>query len=63
MSQQAHANTRSPTSVLTRPVSIDNSSEGLDSIRKKIRTGHAFLRVVEYPWGVEFDVVNVEGTR
>jgi len=48
---------------LTRPASIDNSSESLDSIRKKIRTGHAFLRVVEYPWGVEFDVVNVEGTR
>jgi len=47
---------------MTRSVPID-SSEDLDSIREKIRTGHAFLKVVEYPWGVEFDVVNVEGTR
>jgi len=63
MSQYQHANTRSLASVsMTRSVPID-SSEDLDSIREKIRTGHAFLKVVEYPWGVEFDVVNVEGTR
>jgi len=48
---------------LTRPVSIDESSENLDSIREKIRTGQAFLKVVEYPWGVEFDLVNVEGKQ
>jgi len=64
MTQHSHANTRSPASVsLTRPVSIDESSENLDSIREKIRTGQAFLKVVEYPWGVEFDLVNVEGKQ
>jgi len=64
MSQYKHANTRSLVSVsVTRPVSIDESPEDLDSIRGKIRTGKAFLKVVEYPWGVEFDVIDVEGTR
>jgi len=61
MNQYAHVKTRSPAPVsLTPPVSINENPENLDSIRERIRTGHAFLRVVEYPWGVEFDVVNVE---
>jgi len=64
MSQYKHANTRSLASVsVTKPASIDESPEGLDSIRAKIRTGKAFLEVVEYPWGVEFDVVDAEGER
>jgi len=64
MSQQAHAKTQSPASVsLTRPVPIDESQASLDSTREKIRTGQAFLRVTEYPWGVELDVVDVEGIQ
>jgi len=64
MTQRAHANIQSPASVsLAQPVSIDESSEDLDSIREKIRKGQAYLKVVEYPWGVEFDVVNLEGRK
>jgi len=48
---------------VTRPVSIEESVDNLDSIREKIRTGQAFLKVVQYPWGVEFDVCDVEGGR
>jgi hypothetical protein len=62
MNQYKHANTRSLASVsVTRPVPIDESPENLDSIRERIRTGKAFLEVVEYPWGIVFDVVNAEG--
>jgi len=61
MSQYKHANTRSLASVsMTGPVPIDESPEDLDTIRGKIRAGQAFLKVVEYPWGIEIDVVNVE---
>ena len=61
MSQYERTSTRSSASVsLTRPTPIDESPEGLDSIREKIRSGQAFLKVVEYPWGVEFDVCAVE---
>jgi len=62
MSQYQRANARSLASVsVTRPVPIDENPEDLDSIREKIRSGQAFLKVVEYPWGIEFDVINVEG--
>jgi hypothetical protein len=40
-------------------VPIDESLEDLDSIRQRIESGQAFLRVVEYPWGVGFDVGEV----
>jgi len=64
MSQYKHASPQNlhPLSV-ARPVPIEESPEDLDSIRESIKTGRAFLRVVEYPWGVEFDVVNVEGRQ
>ena len=41
------------------PVPIGEGHEDLDSLREKIMRGQAFLRVVEYPWGVEFDVSEV----
>jgi len=46
-----------------RTVPINESEENIDAIREKIRTGQARLRVVEYPWGVEFDVYTVEGDQ
>jgi len=61
MNRYEYARNRSATVSLTRPVSIEESMEDLDSIREKIRTGQAFLKVVQYPWGVEFDVCYVEG--
>jgi len=57
-----HANTRSPVSLsLSLPVPIDEIPENLDSIREKIRKGKAILKVVQYPWGIEFDMCDVEG--
>jgi hypothetical protein len=38
------------------PVSIDMDRDGIDSLAEKILAGKALLRVVAYPWGVEFDV-------
>jgi hypothetical protein len=40
----------------TSPVSIDADRDGIDSLAEKILAGKALLRVVAYPWGVEFDV-------
>jgi len=37
-------------------VSRDISRDEIDLITDKIRSGEALLRVVAYPWGVEFDV-------
>ena len=38
---------------------IDESLEDLDSIRQRIESGQAYIRVVEDPWGVGFDVGEV----
>ena len=46
-----------------RTVPIDEVPGDMDSLRKRIRSGRAFLRVVEYPWGVEFDVCDRGDTR
>ena len=63
MTQHKRGGNRSSAVSVTRPVSIEESVENLDSIREEIRTGQAFLKVVQYPWGVEFDVCDVEGGR
>jgi hypothetical protein len=31
----------------------------MDSVRQRIESGQAYLRVVAYPWGVEFDLAEV----
>ena len=36
--------------------SKDAASDEFDLMTEKIRSGEALLRVVEYPWGVEFGV-------
>ena len=60
MNQRERVATRSQASFrVARPVPIDESLEDLDSIRQRIESGQAFLRVVEYPWGVGFDVGEV----
>ena len=61
MSQQQRMAARTLDSVrVTRPVPIEGP-EDLEAVRRSIESGRAFLRVVEYPWGVEFDVSEVEG--
>ena len=37
-------------------VSREISWNEIDSLTEKIRSGEVLLRVVAYPWGVEFDV-------
>ena len=43
-------------SVKPNSASEDAADNGIDLIAEKIRSGEALLRVVAYPWGVEFDV-------
>ncbi len=63
MSKPEHAMMRSPASVwVAEPVPIE-SREDVDSVRERILAGRAFLRVVEHPWGVEFDVCEVRGQQ
>ena len=40
----------------TRVVPIETYLE-IDSLSEKIRLGRASLRVLTYPWGVDFEVV------
>ena len=39
-----------------RSIPIDEIEGDMDSLRSKIQSGRAYLRVVAYPWGVEFEV-------
>lgn len=60
MSQHEHSARRSLAPLLVaKPVPFDASLEDLDAVRQKIENGRAFLRVIEYPWGVELDVGEV----
>jgi hypothetical protein len=61
MSQTEHATSQSLASVwVARPTAVEGR-EGLDSVRERIAAGQAVLRVVEYPWGVEFDLFELGG--
>lgn len=40
----------------SRTFHLEDISEGLVPLLRKIGSGRAFLEVVAYPWGVEFDV-------
>lgn len=44
---------------VARPAAVDEGMGDLESVRRRIEAGHAFLKVVEYPWGVEFEVSEV----
>jgi hypothetical protein len=61
---QEYTSAKIPSDVRTaNPVPVDLAGEDVDSIREKIVSGKAFLKVVAYPWGVEFDVCEAEGSR
>jgi len=45
-----------------RSVPIEIAQGDIDSITEKIHSGKALLRVVAYPWGVEFDVCELSLT-
>ena len=64
MNQAEPARTHVPAAVwIARPVPIDQRSDDIDSVRERIREGQAYLKVVEYPWGVEFDICEMEESR
>jgi hypothetical protein len=64
MTQYKRADAQGSVAVsVTRPMHLVEGREDLDAIREMIRTGRAYLKVIEYPWGVEFDVCDVEGRQ
>ena len=48
---------------IARPVPIDRRFDDIGLVRERIQAGQAYLKVVAYPWGVEFDVCEVEESR
>ncbi len=60
--EYATAGVPTPVWVAT-PERVDKMEYDAGSISSKIGSGRAFLKVVAYPWGVEFDVNEAEGTR
>lgn len=47
---------------VAEPMPIQKS-EDLDAVGQRIMGGQAYLKVVEYPWGLEFDICKAEGTQ
>lgn len=39
------------------PVPVDERAVQDGSLQSRIRSGQAYLKVVAYPWGVEFEVL------
>jgi hypothetical protein len=44
-----------------KPHQIGEIAEDVSQVAELIRSGRAFLKVVAYPWGVEFEVCGQEG--
>jgi hypothetical protein len=44
---------------IAEPAQLDGAPGGFDDAAAKIREGRAFLKVVAYPWGVDFDLCEV----
>jgi hypothetical protein len=60
--QTEYATAKVPASVwIAKPRHIDGA-EDVSSVSEEIGSGRAFLKVVAYPWGVEFDVCSKEGS-
>ncbi len=59
--QAEYATAKVPAAVwVAKPRHVDGMEADIDSISEKIGSGRAFLKVVAYPWGVEFDVCEAE---
>ena len=48
---------------VARPFPIDEKRDDIDTHPAKTIPGQAFLKVVAYPWGVEFDLCEAEEKR
>ncbi len=59
--QAEYATAEVPESVwIAKPRHIEGVEDDMGSISEEIGSGRAFLKVVAYPWGVEFDVCSQE---
>jgi len=47
--------------LLKKSVPISEEKDGIDNLTRELANGQALLRVVAYPWGVEFEVCRLEG--
>ncbi len=45
------------------PVPVAEASIGIDEVRSLIQTGLVSLRIIQYPWGVEFELEASPGRR
>ncbi len=45
----------------TKPKHVEDMGEDVSKLSEMISSGRTFLKVVAYPWGVEFDVCDWEG--
>jgi hypothetical protein len=58
--QLEYTTAKVPPSVwVAKPKHIDGVGD-MGAISEKVGSGRAFLKVVAYPWGVEFDVCSAE---
>jgi hypothetical protein len=52
-----------PSVLHVKPLQIGEDPNEVSLAAERIRAGEAFLKVVEYPWGVEFEVCGREGEK
>jgi hypothetical protein len=50
-----------PTSIRVAKPGHATKASGATSFSDRVGLGRSFLKVVAYPWGVEFDVFEAEG--
>jgi hypothetical protein len=61
--QAEFATAEIPSSVrVAKPRHVEDLPD-IGSIQGRLNSGQAFLKVVAYPWGVEFDVCDSEESR
>ena len=48
---------------VAKPLHIDDIQEEVGDLPDNINSGRTFLKVLAYPWGVEFDVCEGEDER
>lgn len=61
MSQTEFATAKVPASVwVAKPLHVEEMGDEIKSLSTRPKSGQAFLKVVAYPWGVEFDVCDAE---
>jgi hypothetical protein len=64
MNQIEYATVEVPASARrAKPSHLEDLSDQIGPVSKRLTSGEAFLKVVAYPWGVEFDVCDGEGEK